>query len=75
MEELIERGVGIPMLTLDYTEVLEMSHRIVVMRRGRICGEYKRGKPDESDILREVIGEVTNGNACGAGQVAPCFSP
>jgi ribose transport system ATP-binding protein len=57
MEELLERGVGILMLTSDYTEALEMSHRIIVMRRGQICKEYKRGEPTEADILREAIGE------------------
>ena len=35
-----------------------MSHRIIVMRRGRICKEFKRGEPQETDILREAIGEV-----------------
>ena len=58
MEELLERGVGILMLTSDYTEALEMSHRIIVMRRGSICKEYQRGEPTEADILREAIGEI-----------------
>jgi len=34
--------VGILMLTSDYTEALEMSHRILVMRRGGFCKEYRR---------------------------------
>ena len=58
MEELLEQGVGILMLTSDYTEALEMSHRILVMRRGEICREFQRGEPTESDILREAIGQV-----------------
>jgi ribose transport system ATP-binding protein len=62
MEELLERGVGILMLTSDYTEALEMSHRIIVMRRGRICKEYQRGEPTEADILREAIGEMKVNN-------------
>lgn len=70
MEELLEQGVGILMLTSDYTEALEMSHRIIVMRRGRICKEYKRGEPKESDILREAIGQVCDGNARGTDRVA-----
>jgi hypothetical protein len=67
----LEQGVGTPMLTSDYTEALEMGHRIIVMRRGRICREYKRGEPEESDILHEAIGEVSIGKARGADQVAP----
>jgi ribose transport system ATP-binding protein len=62
MEELLERGVGILMLTSDYTEALEMSHRIIVLRRGRICKEFQRGEPTEADILRVAIGEINQNN-------------
>jgi ribose transport system ATP-binding protein len=58
MEELLERGVGILMLTSDYAEALEMSHRVVVMRHGAICREFARGEASEQDILREAIGEI-----------------
>ena len=58
MEELLEDGVGILMLTSDYTEALEMSHRILVLHRGRICKEFQRGEATEADILREAIGLV-----------------
>jgi ABC-type sugar transport system ATPase subunit len=63
MEELLERGVGILMLTSDYTEALEMSHRIIVLRNGRICKEFKRGEPTEADILRAAIGEIRQDDA------------
>jgi ribose transport system ATP-binding protein len=62
MEELLERGVGILMLTSDYTEALEMSHRIIVMRRGRICKEFQRGEPTEADILREASVGIGQGD-------------
>jgi ribose transport system ATP-binding protein len=58
MEELLERGVGILMLTSDYAEALEMSHRIVVLRRGEVCREFTRGEATEADILREAIGDI-----------------
>ena len=61
MEELLRQGVGILMLTSDYTEALAMSHRIIVVRRGEIAKEYQRGEPTEEDLLREAIGKV-NGN-------------
>ena len=63
MEELLEQGVGILMLTSDYTEALEMSHRIIVMRRGEICQEYPRGEATEADILREAIGQINEAQA------------
>jgi ribose transport system ATP-binding protein len=56
MQELAEHGVGILMLTSDYTEAVEMSHRVVVMRRGAVCAEHGRGETTESEILREAIG-------------------
>jgi ribose transport system ATP-binding protein len=58
MEELLRQGVGILMLTSDYTEALEMSHRIIVMRRGTIAQEYQRGESTEEDLLREAIGKI-----------------
>ena len=58
MEELLERGVGILMLTSDYAEALEMSHRIIVLRRGEVCREFMRGEATEADILREAIGDI-----------------
>ena len=70
MQELLERGVGILMLTSDYTEALEMSHRIIVMRRGQICKEFKRGEPTESDILREAIGEANKSQPAAKDQTA-----
>jgi ribose transport system ATP-binding protein len=71
MEELLERGVGILMLTSDYTEALEMSHRIVVMRRGAICQEFKRGEATEADILREAIGAIPTSGSQTSGSPPP----
>jgi ribose transport system ATP-binding protein len=62
MQELLRQGVGILMLTSDYTEALEMSHRIIVLRRGTIAREYQRGEPTEEDLLREAIGKVDGNN-------------
>ena len=75
MEELLERGVGIVMLTSDYTEAMEMSHRIVVMRRGAVCREFRRGEATESDILREAIGEVPSLVGSGSGSGASAGLP
>lgn len=47
------------MLTSDYSEALEMSHRILVMKHGAIAREFARGEATERDILREAIGEVS----------------
>jgi ribose transport system ATP-binding protein len=71
MEELLEQGVGILMLTSDYNEALEMSHRVLVMRRGSICKEFIRGEATEADILREAIGTIQINNQKAVGNAIP----
>jgi ribose transport system ATP-binding protein len=56
MNELLEQGIGILMLTSDYQEAVEMGHRIIVLYHGSIVKEYKRGEATEQDILRTAIG-------------------
>jgi ribose transport system ATP-binding protein len=56
MKELLDQGIGILMLTSDYNEALEMGHRVIVMYRGEIVREFKRGEATEEDILRTAIG-------------------
>jgi ABC-type sugar transport system ATPase subunit len=70
MDELLDRGVGILMLTSDYAEALEMSHRVLVMKRGAIAREFARGEATESDILREAIGEVAPSSESAGAPVA-----
>ncbi len=53
------RGIGIVLISSDLTEVLGMCDRILVMREGRIAGEFARGDATEEKII-----------ACAAG-VAP----
>ncbi len=56
MNELLREGIGILMLTSDYNEALEMGHRVVVLYRGRIAREFRRGEATEEQILRTAIG-------------------
>jgi ribose transport system ATP-binding protein len=56
LEELLREGVGIVMFTSDYQEALQMGHRVIVLHRGAICGEFMRGDASEEDILRVAIG-------------------
>jgi len=66
MEDLLRRGVGILMLTSDYTEALAMSHRVVVLCRGQVAGTFDRGQADEEDILRLAIGAHTDQRPAGS---------
>ena len=56
MQELLDEGVGILMLTSDYAEALEMGHRVIVTHRGTIAKEFSRGEASEEDILRVAVG-------------------
>jgi ribose transport system ATP-binding protein len=56
MNELLQQGIGILMLTSDYQEAVEMGHRTIVLYHGRIAREFKRGEATEQDILRTAIG-------------------
>ena len=56
MRELLKDGVGILMLTSDYAEALEMSHRVLVLHRGAVAAEFRRGEADEEQILRAAVG-------------------
>jgi ribose transport system ATP-binding protein len=51
MGELISRGAAIVMISSELPEVLGLSDRILVMREGRICGEFDRAEATEENIL------------------------
>jgi len=51
MGELLSRGAAIVMISSELPEILGMSDRILVMREGRICGEFDRRDATEEKIL------------------------
>jgi ribose transport system ATP-binding protein len=51
MGELISRGAAIVMISSELPEILGLSDRILVMREGRICGEFDRAEATEEKIL------------------------
>ncbi len=50
--ELTRMGAGILMLSSELPEILGMSDRILVMRRGRIVGELDPRRTNQEEILR-----------------------
>jgi rhamnose transport system ATP-binding protein len=52
MSELAQQGLAIIMVSSELPEVLGMSDRIVVMRRGRMMGLVERASTDAEQILR-----------------------
>jgi ribose transport system ATP-binding protein len=67
MGELLKRGAAIMMISSELPEILGMSDRILVMRGGRICGEFTRAVATEENILDRALrgapehSDVTNG--------------
>ena len=51
MGELLSRGAGIVMISSELPEILGLSDRVLVMREGRICGEFERARATEENIL------------------------
>ena len=51
MGELAERGAAIVMISSELPDILGMSDRILVMREGRVCGEFARGEASEEQVL------------------------
>jgi ribose transport system ATP-binding protein len=59
VHELAKAGTGVVLIASELPEVLGLSHRILVMRRGRIVAEFDRTSADEHAILHAAISENT----------------
>ena len=56
MNELIDAGVAIVMISSEMEEVLGMSDRILVMSQGRLTGELARDEATQETIMHASIG-------------------
>lgn len=53
---LAEQGVGILLISSELPEILGMSHRILVMREGRLVGEFAWQEASEETVLASAAG-------------------
>ncbi|MDB6179615.1 sugar ABC transporter ATP-binding protein [Paracoccus sp. Z330] len=51
ISELARDGVGVVMVSSDLPELLNTAHRIVVMRKGRLVGQFHRDEFDAARII------------------------
>jgi ABC-type sugar transport system ATPase subunit len=58
MAHLAEQGVGILMISSELPEILGMSHRVLVMREGRIVAEFPREDATEERIMTAATGQA-----------------
>jgi ribose transport system ATP-binding protein len=56
MLELLERGAGIVMVSSELPEVLGMSHRILVIRDGKIRAEFPRAEATPDKVIAVATG-------------------
>jgi rhamnose transport system ATP-binding protein len=63
LDELVGDGLAILMISSELPEVLGMADRVLVLREGRLTGDFNRAEADETSIMRAATGQ-------GAGAVA-----
>ena len=61
LNESAKNGMSIVMVSSDMRELIELSHRIIVMRNGRIAGELKGDDISEEAVLRLASGLASVG--------------
>ena len=56
MNELVEKGVGITMISSELPEILGMSDRILTMHEGEITQEIERKDASEERVIEGMVG-------------------
>jgi rhamnose transport system ATP-binding protein len=56
MGELVANGLAIIMVSSELPEILGMSDRVIVMREGRIAGEFSREEMTAERLVRVAAG-------------------
>jgi len=65
INRLAKQGKAVILLSSYLPEVLGMSDRILVMRRGAIVAEFKRGEATQEDVMFAATGQHPNAQAQG----------
>ena len=58
LSQLAGNGVAILMISSELPEVLRVGDRILVMREGRLVGEYARSDASEEKIMSAATGQL-----------------
>jgi len=56
VRDLCKKGMGVILISSELPEILENSHRILVMYKGRIAGELNREDATEEAIMKYAVG-------------------
>ncbi len=60
MGELVQRGMGIILVSSELPEVMGLSDRILVMHEGRLAAEFSRAEFDQEKIMQAATGRKRN---------------
>lgn len=58
ISETVQTGKSVILVSSDLDEILNMSHRIFVMRRGQIVGEKIASETNHDEVLRLAFGAI-----------------
>jgi ribose transport system ATP-binding protein len=56
INDLAHSGIGILLISSELPEILGMSDRVLVMRQGRLVGEFTRSQANEEKVLASAAG-------------------
>src|SRR5579872_6959203 len=56
MRQLADEGIGVLFISSELPEILGLSDRILVMRRGRVAAEFDAVQATEESIMRVAVG-------------------
>ncbi|NLC52622.1 MAG: sugar ABC transporter ATP-binding protein [Firmicutes bacterium] len=62
IENLATKGVSVIIVSSDLKELIRISHRIIVLRHGRIFKEFNQGTVSQEDVLKAASG-IRSGEA------------
>lgn len=57
MNQLVERGMAVVMVSSDLPEVLGMSHRILVLHEGKLAGEFPGRITTQEEVMLAATGQ------------------
>ena len=63
LEQLAQSGVGVILVSSDLQELIRVSHRILVMRKGHIVKEFDHGMVTQAMVLEAGSGIATEEEA------------
>ena len=58
MRQLAAEGMGILLISSDMPEIINLSHRLLVMHDGRICGEFSQEEVTQEKIMGKIMESV-----------------